>query len=448
MSAAAWITRWIGFVALAGLVGGFVVDLVVLPRAAPALEDLRRRLRLVCWLATAVLVVAAAAELWLRAAVMSGSPAAATSAIPTVLARTHYGAVWIARLAGLVVLLLIARAPVRPRRAAGALLALGIALTVSLTGHADDFGDLSPTVAIDWVHVVAASAWTGGLLVLAVVALRGPARVGEGALPDVMRRFSRLAGWCLLAVVLTGAYRVWVEVSAPSVMWRTPYGRALAAKLALVLALAWCGALNRYVMLPGLGVGRRASWPARLLRLGRLALLGPSRAAETARDARLWRSVAREAGLALAVFWCTAMLVESAPARHAQHLAHMAAAPGPVHITMADLHRAGGVPPGWLFTPPPGDAARGRQVFVDLGCPACHRVDEGSQRAAGPGPDLTDVGAHHPPGYLLESVINPDAVIVDGPGYTSPDGHSIMPSYGDRLTVTELLDLVAYLRTL
>jgi mono/diheme cytochrome c family protein len=45
-------------------------------------------------------------------------------------------------------------------------------------------------------------------------------------------------------------------------------------------------------------------------------------------------------------------------------------------------------------------------------------------------------------------VINPNAVIVEAPGYTGPDGRSIMPSYADRLTVPELLDLVAYLRTL
>ena len=45
-------------------------------------------------------------------------------------------------------------------------------------------------------------------------------------------------------------------------------------------------------------------------------------------------------------------------------------------------------------------------------------------------------------------MINPNAVIVEGPGYTDVDGRSIMPSYADRLSVTELLDLVAYLRTL
>jgi len=43
--------------------------------------------------------------------------------------------------------------------------------------------------------------------------------------------------------------------------------------------------------------------------------------------------------------------------------------------------------------------------------------------------------ANRPNSYLLESVINPNAVIVEGPGYTGVDGRSIMPSYADRLTV-------------
>ena len=45
----AWIVRWIGFLALAGLVGGFVVDLLVLPvPSSPQGEEgvgPRRRLR-------------------------------------------------------------------------------------------------------------------------------------------------------------------------------------------------------------------------------------------------------------------------------------------------------------------------------------------------------------------------------------------------------------------
>ena len=124
--------------------------------------------------------------------------------------------------------------------------------------------------------------------------------------------------------------------------------------------------------------------------------------------------------------------------------------PRSVRITMDALHQLGGVPAGWQLTPLPGDAEAGRRTFQDLGCPSCHRIAGepfADQATGGPGPDLTGMGAHHPPAYFLESIINPDAVLVDGPGYVSRDGHSAMPAYPD-LTVTQLEDLVAYLSSL
>ena len=58
------------------------------------------------------------------------------------------------------------------------------------------------------------------------------------------------------------------------------------------------------------------------------------------------------------------------------------------------------------------------------------------------------MGEHHPAGYLAESILNPNAVIVEGPGYSGPDGRSTMPDYRDALSVADLIDLVAYLRSL
>jgi mono/diheme cytochrome c family protein len=116
---------------------------------------------------------------------------------------------------------------------------------------------------------------------------------------------------------------------------------------------------------------------------------------------------------------------------------------------MEELHRRGGVPGGWIFVPPPGDATHGREVFVRLQCHACHRVErEKFPASLRPGPDLTGVGEHHPAGYILESIVNPNAVIVQGTGYTGPDGRSTMPDYRGELSVTDLIDLVAYLKTL
>jgi hypothetical protein len=128
------------------------------------------------------------------------------------------------------------------------------------------------------------------------------------------------------------------------------------------------------------------------------------------------------------------------------------AAGKPRTISSDDLHRHGGVPPGWTFTLPAGDAAKGRQLFAALECFKCHTVNgEGFPEATDAknvGPELSGMGGHHPAEYFAESILAPNAVILDGPGFTGPDGLSIMPSYADALSVTQWLDLVAYLKSL
>jgi len=124
-----------------------------------------------------------------------------------------------------------------------------------------------------------------------------------------------------------------------------------------------------------------------------------------------------------------------------------ASRPGPV-VSMMDLHQQGGVPLRWKLTPPPGDPAAGRHAFEALGCPACHAVQgEPFGKPTGPGPELTGMGTHHPAAYFVESILNPDAVLVDGPGYIGADGHSAMPAYPD-MTLAQLADVVAYLANL
>jgi mono/diheme cytochrome c family protein len=128
-------------------------------------------------------------------------------------------------------------------------------------------------------------------------------------------------------------------------------------------------------------------------------------------------------------------------------------APAPIRTTMEALHASGGVPKGWKFLAPRGDAAKGREAFVTLECFACHEVKgedfpKTSKRAQEPGPALTGMGSHHPAEYFTESIVNPNRVIVLGAGYTGPDGLSKMPDYSDVMTVRQLLDLVAYLKSL
>jgi len=128
-----------------------------------------------------------------------------------------------------------------------------------------------------------------------------------------------------------------------------------------------------------------------------------------------------------------------------------AAKPKPIRIPMEELHKAGGVPPGWKFALPAADPVKGRTAFVDFECFSCHQV-KGEKFPPGKtgdvGPELTGMGGRHPTDYFLESIVNPNAVIVEGPGFTGPDGLSKMPDYRDSMTVAQLIDLVAYLKSL
>jgi hypothetical protein len=124
-----------------------------------------------------------------------------------------------------------------------------------------------------------------------------------------------------------------------------------------------------------------------------------------------------------------------------------------VRITMDELHRAGGVPPGWRFAWPAGDPKRGREAFVKLECYQCHEVQGESfppvaQDPARRGPALTGMGGHHPAEYFAEAILHPNAVIVTGPGHTGSDGLSVMPDFRDSLTLAETIDLVAYVKSL
>jgi putative copper export protein len=308
--------RWVGFLALATLVGGLVVELVVLPRAAPVVDGARRRLRRLGVLCLVVLLATTAADLVTRAQTMAGGALpAAIAALPAVLTHTHFGAVWVARFALLALALALAGGRSSALRVTSLGLALAIALTTTLTGHAADWGDLTLSAGIDWVHVVATTAWTGGLIALALAVLREARQWPLGVLAGCMRRFSRLAGFCVAVVLATGLYNAWVQLPGPAALVTTIYGRALAVKLLLVLGLLWLGALNRYRVIPALDRDRPA-------------VFRESSCGSRPAPSRLNAYVAREAVLAVLVFACTAVLVDSTPPRHVEHGEHRAGSSG------------------------------------------------------------------------------------------------------------------------
>jgi copper resistance protein D len=437
------LVRGLVLLSFATAIGGLALGLLFPVAGSPELDDARVRLRRLITRSLLVLFVATGAELVVRTQAMSGaSLGGSVAALPSVVAQTHLGQILAARLVALVVALLLAFESSRAFRGFVLLVLVAAALSLSLTGHAADWGDVTLSVLIDWAHAIAASTWVGGLIALAVVAGRRAAWSRE-SLAAVVPRFSRLAGLCLAVVVVSGSYNAGARLGAFSRLWETAYGRVLVAKLAIAAVLVWLGAVNRYTHLPRLAPSQAARGVgARVFRLSRLAIFGPGRRAPSdPAESGLVAYVTLEALVGLAVFACTAVLGEVTPGRHVQFERRPTTHVAPV------TRAAGGGPRAGTVAPPRGDAAHGRAVFTRFECGTCHATpDAHLSTPTQPGPDLAGIGARHP-GEIVESIMNPNAQILDGPGYTDSRGQSTMPDYRDRLTVGELIDLVEYLRT-
>lgn len=103
---------------------------------------------------------------------------------------------------------------------------------------------------------------------------------------------------------------------------------------------------------------------------------------------------------------------------------------------------------------PEGDAQRGQQAFVDLECTACHTVsgiELDAPEEFGPvtialGGRVSKVKTYS---ELVTSVVNPSHRLARNPfkQQIDVDGESIMPIYGDIMTVTQLVDIVAFLQS-
>lgn len=111
------------------------------------------------------------------------------------------------------------------------------------------------------------------------------------------------------------------------------------------------------------------------------------------------------------------------------------------------------------FTLPEGDAVIGRATFQRLNCHACHAVDGIEQILPlgvdhGNVPEMSvelggEVGRIQTYGELVTSIINPSHRLASGQTPAAAEGaasQSKMVIYNDRMTVTELADLVAFLQ--
>ena len=158
----------------------------------------------------------------------------------------------------------IGAAVVRRRSAMVSLAALSVLamLPLSLTGHASGAASHDTAVNALALHLVAAVIWVGGLLALAML------RPMLGATLAVsVRRYSTLAGWCFVAVAVSGAASAWIRVGSIGSL-ATTYGALVILKVIALVVLGIAGWAQRSRV-----VDRIATDPLAGRLFGRLAII-------------------------------------------------------------------------------------------------------------------------------------------------------------------------------
>lgn len=140
----------------------------------------------------------------------------------------------------------------------GALVAaLGLVAGLAWTGHAgstpDPLGEVH--LAADILHLGAASAWIGGLFLLAgllVTGRRQPAPAWRAYQLDGIRRFSILGMVSVATLTLSGLFNAWLLVGSWRGLVVTDYGLLLSVKLILFAVMLGFAAINRLWWTPRL----------------------------------------------------------------------------------------------------------------------------------------------------------------------------------------------------
>ncbi|QSB04926.1 copper resistance protein CopC [Natronoglycomyces albus] len=171
--------------------------------------------------------------------------------------------------------------------------ALALSATWPMTGHAIASGHPVTAISADTLHLAAATAWLGGLIVLLVIVLR---YAGPGD-HNVVTSWSTWAGYLIATLFAAGVANSFVEIDSITSLFNTSYGQMILAKAAGLSLIVFVAFFSRRVV-------RKQSGQARTL---------------------LRRLIAIEVALALAVLMVVVVLVQTVPARVANYEADQAA---------------------------------------------------------------------------------------------------------------------------
>ena len=291
------VLRWLILAAVLAMVGGLVFELLVWRpvllgrQAAGSVRETGRllasRSSKLTWAGVGLLLAASVAQLLVQTAAIHDISVveAAGAPVRTILADTGWGRLWLWRCGLTLAFIVVLANPIRlwPKAIplstnlwdkTAPLIALGIGggilWTLSLTSH----GAATPAIRsaalfADFLHLLAAAFWAGALFHFALATPLIMRSLSSGArlscLSAMAPRFSMVAALSVAALIVTGVFGAWAQVTVFPAL-NTPYGLTLLAKVAMVVPLLLLAGLNLMWVRPRLARDADAGrWLKRLL---------------------------------------------------------------------------------------------------------------------------------------------------------------------------------------
>lgn len=291
--------------------------------------------RLLAWSALVLAVISGAGWLFLTAAAMSGDnlvDVLPSGVLGTVLTETTFGRAWLIRtvlaagLAAMFVPFFSLRSSRNPMWLDSAAIVAAAAFVGGLAWAGHAAGGLGTEAivhpAADVLHLIAASAWVGALLPLAILLASASATDGLEVARIATVRFSMLGMAAVATLLATGIVNSWYLVGSTEAVFGTYYGKLLLFKLGLFLAMVGIAAFNWSRLTP--------------------ALVQPDSlaAAQIARR-RLCRSATLEVVAGAIIIAIVAVLGTEPPANHAAH--HSTSGAVPADAAFQHIHSEEGM---------------------------------------------------------------------------------------------------------
>jgi len=192
----------------------------------------KTRLFIAAWLLVSALYVI------VQVSYLLDQPLAASfdsTVIRSYLTQTSLGKAYLVQIIGILILLLI---PLR--RLLGSYISLLIAL-IAITApvfqsHGSSSGNHGLAIGALIIHVIALSFWVGGLF--------GLTQLSKQQKLIALPRFSEIALWSAITVVISGAATAWTRLDSLQA-WQSKYGVITLVKISLAFTLVGFGALHR-----------------------------------------------------------------------------------------------------------------------------------------------------------------------------------------------------------